>query len=354
MRNFLLTLIVGFASLIAYAAVDGIAFVDPLDAAAPKNARIVSSPLMAVARAGDRLVAVGGRGLIALSDDTGKSWRQAVAPVASDLVAVQFVTPQLGWATGHDGVVLHSADGGLTWSKQLDGRGFAKLMIDHFTAKVAAGDAGAQHYLDEVQRNFVNGPEQPFLGVWFDNEKDGFVTSAFGMMLATHDGGKTWESWMERVDNDDLLHLNSIYGVDGQVYVASEKGTVFRLDRAKQRFVALRTGYAGSFFGVVGTGNLVLAHGLQGTVYRSLNRGESWQKVETELNAGITTAATSENGRIVIATQDGRAMRSDDQGLSFKPVKVEQSTLFAGVSLIKSSIILVGLGGIRQAATSEY
>ena len=31
-------------------------------------------------------------------------------PVSSDLVAVAFPTPQQGWAVGHDGVILASAD----------------------------------------------------------------------------------------------------------------------------------------------------------------------------------------------------------------------------------------------------
>ena len=40
------------------------------------------------------------------------SWQQADVPVSSDLVAVPFPTPTHGWAVGHDGVVLHSADAG--------------------------------------------------------------------------------------------------------------------------------------------------------------------------------------------------------------------------------------------------
>jgi len=37
-----------------------------------------------------------------------------------NLTSIQFIG-QSGWVTGYDGVILHSADGGLTWSAQTTG-----------------------------------------------------------------------------------------------------------------------------------------------------------------------------------------------------------------------------------------
>ena len=86
--------------------------------------------MLAITRAGARLVAVGERGSILLSDDSGVSWRQAKVPVSVTLTAVQFPNAKAGWAVGHLGVVLHSADGGETWAKQLDGREAASLVLE--------------------------------------------------------------------------------------------------------------------------------------------------------------------------------------------------------------------------------
>ena len=66
-------------------------------------------------------LAVGERGIVLLSDDSGMTWRQARVPVSVSLTAVQFVDAEQGWAVGHLGVVLHTEDGGETWHKQLDG-----------------------------------------------------------------------------------------------------------------------------------------------------------------------------------------------------------------------------------------
>ncbi len=97
------------------APVAGAAFVDPLDTPAVPSALAARSLLLGVARAGNRLVAVGQRGHIVYSTDGGASWKQASVPVSSDLTAVFFVDDKQGWVVGHDGVVLHTVDSGDTW-----------------------------------------------------------------------------------------------------------------------------------------------------------------------------------------------------------------------------------------------
>src|ERR1700736_1725395 len=52
--------------------------------------RAAYAALMDVTRAGDRMVAVGEHGIVILSDDSGRSWRQAKVPVSVTLTAVKF------------------------------------------------------------------------------------------------------------------------------------------------------------------------------------------------------------------------------------------------------------------------
>jgi len=75
--------------------------------------------LFGTARAGSRIVAVGDHGVVMLSDVGGRSHRQARSvPIDVTLSAVSFVDERKGWAVGHRGVVLHTTDGGETWSIQ--------------------------------------------------------------------------------------------------------------------------------------------------------------------------------------------------------------------------------------------
>src|SRR5438132_7045827 len=59
---------------------------------------------LAATRAGERIVAVGERGLIAVSDNNGDQWRQVSIPLSATLTGVQFVSAKVGWAIGHCGV----------------------------------------------------------------------------------------------------------------------------------------------------------------------------------------------------------------------------------------------------------
>lgn len=120
------------------------AYVDVLDLPARVSALAVNSPLSGMARAGDRLVAVGQRGHILYSDDVGKHWQQAAVPVSADLNAVSFPSATQGWAVGGDGVVLHSNDAGATWRKQLDGREIGALLVKHYGALASAEPGNEQ------------------------------------------------------------------------------------------------------------------------------------------------------------------------------------------------------------------
>ena len=62
-----------------------------------------------------RIVAVGERGLVILSDDRGASWRQVPSPVSVTLTMVRFADEQHGVAVGHGGTVLTTDDAGTTW-----------------------------------------------------------------------------------------------------------------------------------------------------------------------------------------------------------------------------------------------
>jgi len=74
-----------------------------------------TSLLLDLAQAGDRLVAVGERGHVLLSDDEGVTWRQAKSvPTRAMLTAVYFADGEYGWAVGHDETILNTVDGGET------------------------------------------------------------------------------------------------------------------------------------------------------------------------------------------------------------------------------------------------
>ncbi|HEY2977281.1 MAG TPA: YCF48-related protein [Burkholderiaceae bacterium] len=324
---------------------------DPLQQPAQVSRLAVSSPLFAVATAGPRLVAVGQRGHILVSEDEGRHWEQAAVPVSVDLTAVHFASAQRGWATGHDGVILATADGGRHWVRQLDGRQAAALIVERYGKQVQGGSAELKAIVTEAQRMLAEGPDLPFLDVWFDDERTGYAVGAFNLLFTTSDGGATWLPASDRVDNPQAHHLYAIQGHGGDLYIAGELGLLLRLDRASQRFTAVPSPYKGTWFGLVVKPDLVIAHGLRGNAWRSRDGGRSWQQVRTPVQTGLTGSAVLGDGRIALVSQDGRVMLSADNGGSFESVPSAKPTPLYGVAPSgNGGLALVGARGVRVEA----
>ncbi|QIE87452.1 MULTISPECIES: WD40/YVTN/BNR-like repeat-containing protein [Pseudomonas] len=326
-------------------------FVDVLDLPAAYSNAPSRVPLLAVTRAGNRLVSVGQRGHILYSDDGGSHWRQAEVPVSSDLTAVYFPTPNEGWAVGHDGVVLHSADGGIHWGRQLDGRQIGQLMLDYYAAHPQPDNAT---WLEQARRFKEEGADKPFLDLWFRDANEGFVVGAFNLILHTRDGGRTWEPWNHRIDNPQALHLTAIAASGDDLFIVGEQGLLLRLSHQQEgqqeRFVALPSPYVGSFFGVVAQPGLVFAYGLRGHAVRSVDGGESWSAVDTGLPVSLTAASFDASGRLYLFSQAGQGLVSDDRGVSFKPLELAERLPVSGAVAGPGRLLLVGTRGVRENA----
>lgn len=324
------------------------AFLDPLDTPAERARIPERQPILATAKAGSRLLGVGMRGLIIASDDAGLTWQQQVSPVQSDLTGLTFPTPLLGWAVGHDGVILHSEDGGHNWTRQLDGRSAAKHFADYYRSRITTGEQGLAPYMAEIERNFQAGPVLPYLDVYFVDADTGYAIGSFGMLATTTDGGKNWVPALERIDNPDFLNLNSFRSIGGTLYIAGEHGMVYRLDRAKGYFTRIKTGYAGSYFGLAGNESRILAYGLRGTVYCSADKGSTWTLSRTPAPVTVTDGSPASNGQIILVTQGGMAWIGTGDFDSFSSLPVEVPDAFTSITPVDAKhILLAGLGGVR-------
>lgn len=188
-------------------------------------------------RAGDRLVAVGERGHILLSDD-GDKWRQVQAPVRAMLTRVTFVDDRNGWAVGHDGSVLRTTDAGESWE------------LRHWDA--AWG--------------------RPFYDAIFTTPERGLVIGSNGRMLRTEDGGQSWEEVTNEVF-DTGFHLYEIERLDGgALMIAGERGFLARSLDDGESWQMIEPPYIGSYFGVIPVGpHSAVLYGLQGKVFRAID-----------------------------------------------------------------------------------
>ena len=321
-----------------------------LDQPAQLNPRAAESILLAVTRAGNRLVAVGDAGTVLLSDDNGKSWRQAKVPVSVTLTNVYFATADDGWAVGHGAVVLHSADGGETWTKQLDGKRVAQLEMEAAKSALNQGTDAGKRRLANAQRMIEEGADKPLLDVYFADRNNGLVIGAYGLIFGTQDGGKTWQSLMGRLDNPKGKHLYRVRGVGDVFYIVGEQGALYRSADSGKQFVEIKTPYAGTYFDVVvGPNGELLTLGLRGNAYWSGDDGASWRKVDTGQPSTLTAGTRLVDGTYVITDEAGRLLRSNDAGRSFVPQAVPRPSPLTGLAQAPDgALVLTAEAGVTR------
>lgn len=297
-------LAVGVGALLVAQAVGAAPTGDALDRAAVSVRSPERAVLLGAALAGTRTVAVGERGIIALSDDGGRRWLQASSPTSTTLTTVRFVDAARGWAVGHGGVVLATEDGGKTWTRQLDGRRLAQTLVE---AARASGDARATR---DAERLLADGPDKPLLDLLVLDPKRLLVVGAYGIALGSEDGGKTWSSWMPRLPNPKGLHLYTLRQRGDTLLLAGEQGLVMLSSDAGRSFRRIETPYKGSFFTaeLLADQTIVLA-GLRGTVLRSADAGANWTPLTVPMPVSITGSSVASDGHLLLANQAGFVMR---------------------------------------------
>lgn len=319
---------------------------DLIDTPARLSPRALSSVQLAVARAGRRLVSVGEAGVILLSDNDGREWRQSAGtPVSVALTDVAFIDEARGWAVGHGGVVLATRDGGETWRVQMDGVRAARLLVNEADRLVAKGAAGAEKAKRNAEAMVADGPDKPFLGLFFRDADHGWVVGAYGLALATSDGGATWRSISAAIPNPGGLHLYQARLIGGALTIVGEQGAIFRAAAdgfAEDSFESVDGGYEGTLFGVLGLADDgLLAFGLKGNVWKGAADGGTWEKVAIADAASIACGMRLSDGSIVLGGESGRIMIAAAGGLSFAPAGPGVGAAVTGMTQAADGALIV-------------
>ena len=315
---------------------------DPGELPAEDAPLATRSLLLDLAQAGSRLVTVGERGHILLSDNHGQTWRQAkTVPTQTLLTAVCFSDERNGIAVGHDEIALTTADRGETWTRR--------------------------HYAPEAQ--------QPLLDV-LCNGHDAIAVGAYSTYLTSNDSGTTWSERkfaavkppapaaaekpgapssviVSNTPDDDVpadFHLNRIVAASGsRLYIAAEAGHLYRSDDAGATWIELVTPYEGSFFGVLPlNGDSLIAYGLRGHLFRSNDAGKTWREVDTKTQAMLNDAVRLPRGGVAVVGLSGTVLLSSDEGEHFT---ADQQNDRKGISAVLPSgateLITAGEAGVK-------
>jgi len=345
---------------------------DPLETPALATDRAHESLLLDITRIASRLVAVGAHGHIVYSDDSGKSWRQAKTPSSVTLTSVHFPSATMGWAAGHDGIILHSSDAGETWVKQFDGylanraivkgsRASKELAIAALDKAKNTGDLttidnaemhleNATYALEDAQYDNKSGSTKPFLDVWFYDAKIGFAVGAYGMAFHTRDGGKSWIDWSSHLENSDRLHINGLTMVGPRsLMLVGEQGLILRSDDMGDSWRALPSPYEGSYFGIMAKADNVLVFGLRGNLYHSVDGGIQWEKIYTNSEQTLMAGVAKTDKTSVLVGNGGSVILLNRRSEDPKSIILPGRTTSASVAQAPDgSIVIVGEAGVER------
>lgn len=300
--------------------------------AAEMAPRAVEDLLTQVIAAGSRLVALGSRGHVLLSDDRGDAWQQVAMPVNVLLTAGFFLNSQVGWIVGHDATILHTRDGGESWQVQ----------------------------------QFLLG-EEPLLDVYFNDADRGFAIGAYGQFLATSDGGTTWTA-EENLLTEEGLHLNAVTRLgDGRLLLVGEQGMLAQSEDGGETWTRLESPYETSLFSVVGHGaGGALVGGMRGIAFMTDSVGaEGWRTIETDSVQSIFGVSAAADGLYWLAGLNSSLLAVDSKGervtvvvsplesngeaAEFALRREQEGAAFSDVLALEDGrIITVGDAGVRR------
>jgi photosystem II stability/assembly factor-like uncharacterized protein len=153
-----------------------------------------------------------------------------------DINGAVFFTDSLhGWACGGLGIIIHTSDGGTTWSKQNSPSSFGHLASVAFvdTSIGWLGGEGELCYTTNggglwQKKDIGNTPIGDITAIQFINSTKGWLCGSNGIIMHTVDGGQTWQAQQNPLTT--LADLRSIHFInDTSGWACGSNGTILRI-----------------------------------------------------------------------------------------------------------------------------
>lgn len=247
---------------------------------------------LAESRAG--LVAAGELGNLLSSPDGGKHWLQA--KLSNDRQAlinhVSFAPGGLeGMAVGHEGWILQTTDGGLSWK--------------------------------EVAFDEKNG--EPLMGIARMPSGRWIAVGAFGRALRSDDQGAHWEP-LALPESVEDKHMNRIVGAAGGQHwlIVGERGLVLRSGDGGANWSVVPPFYDGSLYNALALprGGW-LAYGMRGNVFHTEGGDAPWVRSGMPVQASFYGHAVGPDGSIILVGQGSLVATSKDGAKHFTISRVQ-------------------------------
>ncbi len=241
----------------------------------------------------------GSNGVVLRSTDTAKTWTAKTSiPDGETVYGIWFFDQLNGVATGDDGMVWHTDNGGLGWNSTSIGAMYAPRRLYFIDKNIGFIVTSDQMVDPATQLPGMNGEifkttdggqtwtnvytaNAGLYNVQFTSATEGIVSGKFGTVLVTNDAGNTWTPGNSGA-NGNITHAAYMGG--GTIYATS-----------------------------LGNSNAWPEDTVGGSIIKTSDGGMTWQTVQT-MTWGVQCIATNGNGVITAAGYGGNIIESTDNG----------------------------------------
>jgi len=280
---------------------------------------------------GQQAWAVGERGVVLRSNDTGLSWNTSILPFECSLQSVCFLTNQIGFIAGsrydaferrHQGVLLATKDGGSTW----------RLIKGDKVPPVKQAQ-----FFDLDNAIAICKPDQP---------------NTPSQILRTEDGGLTWQKLESDIrltrwlSGDFLSPRDGILAGGGSSYGAVVSDQVVALAQPQHTLRRIN----GASLARNGSGWLA---GDGGFLLQSENSGITWSPTQTGLPAKFNEvfdfrSVDQRGANVCVVGRPGSAiLSSDNLGKTWNIRRTQSPVPLSQVRFVSDSLVLaVGAFGV--------
>jgi photosystem II stability/assembly factor-like uncharacterized protein len=264
---------------------------------------------------------------------------------------------QRGVAVGSGGSIMVSSDAGASWQRESSPTTLALLGVDvSETAAIAVGQQGVilvKRSTDAKWAVTKSGTDNRLFAVALNARGSALAVGAFGTVIASRDGGETWQSiaptWKNFAAEGIDPHVYAArISSDGVMMIAGEFGLILRSATGGATWELLHKGDASLFAMHLRDDGVGYAVGQSGTIFRSTDRGSTWNVLPPISKANLLGVYSASDGRVV-ATGMRDMLVSGDGGDTWEHVVTSNTTTswYAGVAQasLSAPIVMVGHAG---------
>jgi len=272
-------------------------------------------PLFSIdfAPGGRRGVAVGKSGVLLTTADGGRTWQPQTSPLGDKhLFKVDVIDERVAWVVGDWGAMVTTRDGGATW----EDRSLGTVLIREETAPGRT----TQVITDDIILYDVS----------FPDARHGYVCGEFGTVLATEDGGGTWQP--RRPPTEKTLfgvHFTTprtgwVVGIDGLVLFTDDGGEHWTVQHGLPEVAAVdeisfvETMRNPGIYAVRVDGSYGVAVGDVGMLLLTRDGGRSWTRRELpdgDRLAWVRDVSLLPGGRAIVVGSRGFTAMVDGEGV---------------------------------------